>query len=71
MTTNLPSIPLSKKQCPRCFDKPRLTTWKAPAGIDPDMREYKCPRCGARDYVVVQGSSKINLEVYLEQAWWH
>lgn len=32
-------------QCPKCRSSGVMTEWRPSKGIDPGMREYKCPGC--------------------------
>jgi len=40
------------KQCPDCLADAHLTGWKPPAGYDPKMRQYSCPKCDNEFYVI-------------------
>ena len=45
-----------RKSCPNCQKLAELTGWLPPKGIDPRMREYKCPDCPERFYQIARFS---------------
>lgn len=59
---NKVKVPLFINEHPGCNEKQRLTTWRGEPGLDPDMREYTCPKCDYTTYVVRRGSRKANLD---------
>jgi phage FluMu protein Com len=36
---------LKPAQCPKCEAHGERTNWLPDEGMDPTLREYKCPRC--------------------------
>ena len=56
------TFPLSLRDCLKCWDTPRLTAWRGPPGIDPDLRQYRCPRCGEAVHIIRRGSQTANLD---------
>lgn len=58
---HLVNFPLTLRRCNRCIGIPVLTEWSGAPGYDPDLREYNCPRCGWRTYIVRRGSSKADI----------
>ena len=40
------------RPCPKCHREAHLTGWTPPAGYDPHLREYLCPKCGNRSYII-------------------
>jgi len=47
MTTEIAQV----KVCVECFENANMTEWIPGPGLDPEMREYLCPKCGLRFYV--------------------
>lgn len=39
-------------KCPDCRTKMELTDWSPQPGIDPQMRQFRCPLCGETAYKV-------------------
>lgn len=43
-------------RCPKhCLTLMELTDWEPPKGLDPELREFRCPRCGTRLYEIPRG----------------
>ncbi len=36
--------------CPKCRNQCAKTSWRPPRGINPDLRQHRCPNCGDEYY---------------------
>lgn len=50
-------------QCPDCYVTMTLIDKKLPPGYDPELREFKCPKCGKVLYKIPIGFESLLAEV--------
>ena len=67
MPSKIATFPVYLTKCGKCFERPILTDWRCPDGIDPDLRQYKCPRCGFETYVYQKGSRSADLKAIIRE----
>jgi len=53
------------KPGPNCLKAAKLTDWRAPVGYDKAMRQYSCPDCGYKFYVI--GGPKTFATISMEE----
>ena len=39
-----------RDRCKKCFIMVAMTDWRPYEGVDPRIREFKCPKCGGVIY---------------------
>ncbi len=42
-------------QCRRCKTKMEISSWFPEEGLDPHLREFRCPECKATEYKIPKG----------------
>jgi len=42
-------------RCPDCENSMAITDWKPSPGLEPKLRQFKCPKCGETVYKISRG----------------